>query len=154
MRSSASWTIGDEATRLGRAGRKHVEQLYDLSEMAAATERLYAARPRRVSFVLCYHAVSADWHDPLSVAPRTLARQVGRGTPVGLEADDARRRRRRAAVARSTSRSTTRSAASWRRCPCSSALAVPATVFACTDFVGRTLDLPPLRSVAPSTGTS
>jgi glycosyltransferase involved in cell wall biosynthesis len=33
---------GDAATRLGRAGRKRVEELYDLSKMAAATERLYA----------------------------------------------------------------------------------------------------------------
>ena len=33
---------GDEATRLGSAGRQRVEELYDLSEMAAATERLYA----------------------------------------------------------------------------------------------------------------
>ena len=33
---------GYEATRLGRAGRRRVEELYDLSEMATATERLYA----------------------------------------------------------------------------------------------------------------
>lgn len=31
----------EEATRLGRAGRKRVAELYDLSKMAKATERLY-----------------------------------------------------------------------------------------------------------------
>jgi peptidoglycan/xylan/chitin deacetylase (PgdA/CDA1 family) len=100
-----------------------------------------------VSFVLCYHAISADWHDPLAIAPQKLAQQVaaarrwgwrpttlagvvgGRARAFHVTFDDAFRNVLSAL-------------------PLLERLDVPATVFACTDFVGRTLDLPPLGSVA------
>jgi peptidoglycan/xylan/chitin deacetylase (PgdA/CDA1 family) len=101
-----------------------------------------------VSFVLCYHAVSADWQDPLAIAPQKLARQVaaasrwgwrpttlagvvgGRARALHVTFDDAFRNVLTAL-------------------PLLERLDVPATVFACTDFVGGALDLPPLRAVAP-----
>jgi peptidoglycan/xylan/chitin deacetylase (PgdA/CDA1 family) len=100
-----------------------------------------------VSFVLCYHAVSADWHDRLSVGPRTLARQVGGALRVGWEPTTlagvvAGRRRAFHVTFDDAFRSVTAAL------PVLARAAVPATVFACTEFVGRTLDLPPLQAVA------
>jgi peptidoglycan/xylan/chitin deacetylase (PgdA/CDA1 family) len=100
-----------------------------------------------VSFVLCYHAVSSEWHDPLAIAPHKLARQVaaarrwgwrpttlagvvgGRARAFHVTFDDAFRNVLSAL-------------------PLLERLDVPTSVFACTEFVGRALDLPPLRSVA------
>jgi peptidoglycan/xylan/chitin deacetylase (PgdA/CDA1 family) len=87
-----------------------------------------------VSIVLCYHAVSREWDDPLAIAPEKLERQVAaalRWHPgrVHVTFDDGFRGVRGAL-------------------PVLERLGVPATVFVCTDFVGGTLDLPPFESIA------
>ncbi len=101
-----------------------------------------------MSFVLCYHAVSGDWDDPLSVAPRTLARQVGAARRLGWQpttlAGVVGGRRRALHVTFDDAFRSVLAAL-----PVLEGLGVPGTVFACTDFAGRTLDLPQLRSVAP-----
>jgi peptidoglycan/xylan/chitin deacetylase (PgdA/CDA1 family) len=91
--------------------------------------------------------MSADWHDPLSVAPRTLARQVGAARRLGWEPTTLAgvvggRRRAFHVTFDDAFRSVTAAL------PVLARAAVPATVFACTEFAGRTLDLPPLRAVA------
>jgi peptidoglycan/xylan/chitin deacetylase (PgdA/CDA1 family) len=87
-----------------------------------------------VSIVLCYHAVSREWDDPLAIAPEQLERQVAaalRWHPrrVHVTFDDGFR-------------------SVLGALPVLERLGVPATVFVCTDFVGRILDLPPLESIA------
>ncbi len=104
-----------------------------------------------MSFVLCYHAVSADWHDPLSVAPRTLARQVAAARRFGWEPTTLAgvvggRRRAFHVTFDDAFRSVTAAL------PVLARAGVPATVFACTEFAGRTLDLPPLRAVPAEHG--
>jgi len=100
-----------------------------------------------MSFVLCYHAVSAEWHDPLAVDPRTLGRQVAAARrwgwkPTTLAGVVAGRPRAFHVTFDDAFRNV------LSALPLLERLDVPATVFACTDFAGRTLDLPPLRSVA------
>jgi peptidoglycan/xylan/chitin deacetylase (PgdA/CDA1 family) len=87
-----------------------------------------------MSIVLCYHAVSRKWDDPLAIAPEQLERQVAaalrwqRGR-VHVTFDDGFR-------------------SVLGALPVLERLGVPATIFVCTDFVGRILDLPPLESIA------
>jgi peptidoglycan/xylan/chitin deacetylase (PgdA/CDA1 family) len=100
---------------------------------------------RSKQLVLCYHAVSDSWPDPLAVSPSALERQVrslldrgyrpvradessaGHGRGLHLTFDDAYRNL--ASVL-----------------PILERLQVPATVFACTDFAadGRPLTVPEL----------
>jgi peptidoglycan/xylan/chitin deacetylase (PgdA/CDA1 family) len=101
-----------------------------------------------VTFVLCYHAVSARWQDPLAISPRTLARQLAaaRGwgwRPTTLAGVVGGRRRAFHVTFDDAFRNV------LTALPVLERLALPATVFACTEFVGRTLDLPPLQSIAP-----
>jgi peptidoglycan/xylan/chitin deacetylase (PgdA/CDA1 family) len=86
-----------------------------------------------VTVVLCYHAVSREWDDPLAISPDQLERQVASALrwsrrPVHVTFDDGFR-------------------SVLDAVPVLARLGVSGTVFVCTDFVGRTLDLPALEAV-------
>jgi peptidoglycan/xylan/chitin deacetylase (PgdA/CDA1 family) len=109
----------------------------------AASPRIGERRFRPL--VLCYHAVSDTWADPLAVRPAMFERQVrsilrrgyrpasatealsGRGRLVHVTFDDAYR-------------------SVMAAMPALDRLGVPATVFACTNYAndGRPLDIPEL----------
>lgn len=96
--------------------------------------------------VLCYHAISDRWADPLAVGAANLERQLrlllrGRLVPVGAEAVLANRER----SFHLTFDDAYRSVAAAM--PILEQLGVSATVFACTDFArdGRQFLIPELR---------
>lgn len=100
--------------------------------------------------VLCYHAVSDTWIDPLAVPPATFERQVRwlvrQGYRPVSAADTLANRRRTLHV---TFDDAYRNIAGALRAL--DRLKVPTTVFACTDHAqdGRCLDVPELRHRAP-----
>ncbi len=99
--------------------------------------------------ILCYHAVSETWRDPLSVTPQQLEAQVERYTGrgyVGLTFVEAERRRQAGTLPKKTLVVTFddafRSILAAR--PCLDRLGVPATVFVVGEFVAgdRLLEWP------------
>jgi peptidoglycan/xylan/chitin deacetylase (PgdA/CDA1 family) len=97
------------------------------------------------ALVLCYHAVSDHWTDPLSVPPRALERQIRwllRFGYRGATAEEALANRRGALHV--TFDDAYRSVAA--ALPALRALGVPGTIFACASYAddGRPLDVPEL----------
>lgn len=99
-----------------------------------------------MTLVLCYHAVSAEWDDPLAVAPQTLGRQLAAAIRWGWRpatlADVVGGRKRGLHVTFDDGFRNVLAAL-----PLLERLGVQATIFVCTGFVGRQLDLPPLQTV-------
>jgi peptidoglycan/xylan/chitin deacetylase (PgdA/CDA1 family) len=99
--------------------------------------------------ILCYHAVSETWADPLAVRPAVLERQVRsllwRGFKPVTAAETVSRRGRLLHV---TFDDAYRSVA--EALPILERLGVPSTVFACADYAddGRALDIPELVTEA------
>jgi peptidoglycan/xylan/chitin deacetylase (PgdA/CDA1 family) len=104
-----------------------------------------------VPFVLCYHAVSDVWDDPLAVRPETLERQVAAAIrlgwrPAGVADVLAGRSRALHVTFDDAYRGILQVLPSLER------LGVRPTVFVCTDFAdeGRSLDVPLLDHVPPA----
>ena len=142
--SAPAWAPGNARdTRPGTRSRK--ERQMTIGAGGRARTGIQRGRP----LVLCYHAVSETWADPLAVRPAVLERQVrsllrrgyrpvpaaetlsGRGRLLHVTFDDAYR-----SVAAAV--------------PLLARLGVPCTVFVCTDYAqqGRPLDIPELAAVA------
>lgn len=121
---------------------------YDASASCGDRGRnVVAARVKQL--VLCYHAVSDSWPDPLAVGPSTLERQVRSLLRRGyrpVRADEGLISRRR--VLHLTFDDAYRNFESVL--PVLERLQVPATIFACTDFAadGRPLTIPELATRA------
>jgi len=103
---------------------------------------------RLLPLVLCYHAVSDRWDDALAVSPDAFERQLRflllrRLRPVSAGGVPANRPRTFHVTFDDAYRSVAVNAM-----PVLERLAVPATVFACSDYArdGRALDVPELRA--------
>src|SRR5215207_2320419 len=96
--------------------------------------------------VLCYHAVSDRWADPLAVGPDAIERQLKILMRAGFRPEPAdavlANRRRALHVTFDDAYMNVLAAV-----PVLERLGVPATVFACSDYAedGRPLDVPELR---------
>lgn len=103
------------------------------------------------SLVLCYHAVSASWDDPLAVAPQTIERQVRFLLRCGYRPVDA-------VSALANERRTLHLTFDDAFCnvaavlPALRRLGVRVTIFACTSFAddGRAFYVPELRDRLPT----